>query len=110
VKTATVARQVCNTAWHCGKPISASDLALMRGAFPTVNAIYRNGESYYIYTSLATTSHIAAIDVCNAFFAKVIGGPAATANGSSDITVLSKGGPTTSVKLASHAALSVGCL
>jgi hypothetical protein len=108
--TATVARTVCKTAWHCGARIAASDLALMRAAFPTVNAIYRNGESYYIYTSLPTTSYTAAVDVCNAFFAKVIGGPAASADGTVDITVLSEGGPTTSVKLVSVAAVSVGCM
>jgi hypothetical protein len=43
----------CARAWHCGQPLSAVDLPDAFLAWPQVTAIYKNGNNYVIYTTLA---------------------------------------------------------
>jgi hypothetical protein len=71
-----------------------------------VKAIYKSGNNYVIYTTIGTSDYSTAKDVCtSAFsdhFADGIKTPA--------IVVLSEGGPTTAVQLASGAVEGTGCL
>ena len=99
----TVSRQVCQAAWHCGTLVVLDGL---HDAWPTVNAVYQNGNTYVVYTSLSVTSYQTASDVCVTAYESIYPPPASP----TDIEVMSGGGPAQTTLLATGFTFGTGCV
>ena len=104
-KPAVPKSHVCQAAWHCGHPFGTNKLLSTFDVWPEVRAVYRNGNSFVVYTSLSANSYGRAVDICDTVFEDLMGINVR----SPDIVVLSTGGPTDSVQLASGATPGTGC-
>ena len=105
IASATPPEQTCEAAWHCGSQLTENDLIGTFNTWPEVQSVYRNGNSYVVYTNLGKGSYSRAVDVCDTVFEDLLGVNVT----SPDITVLSAGGPADVVTLAMGATPGNGC-
>jgi hypothetical protein len=63
----------CARAWHCGTPLNESDLPDAFFGWPEVQAIYRSGDSFVVYTSLPENSYGRAVGICRSVFEDLVG-------------------------------------
>jgi hypothetical protein len=95
----------CARAWHCGHPLTADDLPDAFLAWPQVKSIYKDGNSYAIYTRLSPSDYSTAVKICRSAFVDLFGDGIKTPV----IVVLSEGGPADVVQLATGASEDSGC-
>ena len=86
-----------------------AQLAGIVKSWPQVDAVYRNGASFTVYTTLGPRDFGRGIDVCNTVVEDVVPEAAAIAAGNPYILVLSRGGPATSVELADGSTIGTSC-